>query len=49
MKYSKNKRKLAKILDYFLFLIDSRISHEATEEDMNNIVAIATKWEQEAL
>ena len=49
IKYSKNKRKLVKILDYFLFLIDSRISHEATEEVMNNIVAIATDWEQKAL
>ena len=49
LKYSKNKRKLAKLFDYFLYTIDTRVSHEATEEEMNNIVSIATKWEKECL
>ena len=47
--YSKNKRKLVKILNYFLKLIDTRIDHNISPEETNNIVELATKWEQDSL
>ena len=45
-KYYKNKIKIRKILDNFLYMINSRISHEATQEEIDNIVALAVKWEE---
>ena len=41
-----NKIKIRKILDNFLYMINSRRSHEATQEEIDNIVALAVKWEE---
>lgn len=45
-KHYKNKTKIRKIIDNFLYIINSRISHEATQKEVDNIVALAVEWEK---